>query len=97
MMAVHELTEHCSPRVTIEALSQASKACIVKREFAKAGALVKQAVYLARDTFGPKHPKFADTLLDYGFYLLNSDCVKQSVAIYEVSTLQCSLLAHKKW
>lgn len=84
MEAIRELTEQCSPRVMIEAMSQAGKACIVKRDFAKASVLVRQAVYLARDVFGPNHPKFADTLLDYGFYLLNSDCVKQSVAIYEV-------------
>ncbi|XP_054287925.1 amyloid protein-binding protein 2-like [Macrosteles quadrilineatus] len=83
MQAIQELNEHCSPRVTIEALSQASKACIVKREFVKAGELVRQAVHLARDIYGPQHPKFADTLLDYGFYLLNNDCIKQSVAIYE--------------
>jgi len=83
MQAINELNERCSPRVTIEALSQASKACIVKREFVKAGELVRQAVYLARDIYGPEHPKFADTLLDYGFYLLNNDCIKQSVAIYE--------------
>ncbi|XP_046680169.1 amyloid protein-binding protein 2 isoform X5 [Homalodisca vitripennis] len=83
MQAINELTEQCSPRVIVETLSQASKACIVKREFVKARVLVTQAVYLARDVYGPSHPKFADTLLDYGFYLLNSDCVKQSVAVYE--------------
>lgn len=84
MEAVKELNDQCSARVTVEALSQASKSCIVKREFIKAGELVRQAVYMARDIFGPEHPRFADTLLDYGFYLLNTDCVKQSVAIYEV-------------
>jgi len=83
MQAVHQLNEQCGSRVTIETLSQASKACIVKREFVKAGTLVRQAVYLAREIYGTSHPKFADTLIDFGFYLLNSDCVKQSVNIYE--------------
>ena len=37
-----------------------------------------------RDHFGSKHPKYSDTLLDYGFYLLNVDNICQSVAIYQV-------------
>lgn len=81
--AIGELCPHVSTRVTIDTLSQAAKACVVKREFSKAGLLVRQAVYLARETYGSAHPKFADTLLDYGFYLLNSDSIKQSVMIYE--------------
>ncbi|KAJ1059390.1 hypothetical protein K5549_014124 [Capra hircus] len=60
----------------------ASKACVVKREFKKAEQLIKHAVYLARDHFGSKHPKYSDTLLDYGFYLFNVDNICQSVAIY---------------
>lgn len=83
VMAVAELKCQASPRVVIEALSQASKACVVKREFVKAAALVRTAVYLARETFGSKHPKYADTLLDYGFFLLNSDSMKDSVVVYE--------------
>ena len=38
-----------------------------------------------REHFGLKHPKYSDTLLDYGFYLLNVDNICQSVAIYQVS------------
>lgn len=38
-----------------------------------------------REHFGHKHPKYSDTLLDYGFYLLNVDNICQSVAIYQVS------------
>lgn len=37
-----------------------------------------------REHFGHKHPKYSDTLLDYGFYLLNVDNICQSVAIYQV-------------
>ncbi|KAL3227929.1 hypothetical protein MRX96_003870 [Rhipicephalus microplus] len=35
-----------------------------------------------REHFGREHPKTADTLLDYGFYLLNTDSVSQSVRVY---------------
>lgn len=42
-----------------------------------------------REHFGHKHPKYSDTLLDYGFYLLNVDNICQSVAIYQVSKSDC--------
>ncbi|KAG7218378.1 hypothetical protein INR49_008292 [Caranx melampygus] len=38
-----------------------------------------------REHFGHKHPKYSDTLLDYGFYLLNVDNICQSVAIYQTA------------
>uniref|UniRef100_A0A3P8Z056 Uncharacterized protein n=1 Tax=Esox lucius TaxID=8010 RepID=A0A3P8Z056_ESOLU len=60
-------------------------ACVVKREFRKAEQLIKHAVFLAREHFGHKHPKYSDTLLDYGFYLLNVDNICQSVAIYQTA------------
>lgn len=41
--------------------------------------------FVFREHFGHKHPKYSDTLLDYGFYLLNVDNICQSVAIYQVS------------
>lgn len=41
-------------------------------------------VCFCREHFGAKHPKYSDTLLDYGFYLLNVDNICQSVAIYQV-------------
>lgn len=34
--------------------------------------------------FGENHPKYADTLIDYGFYLLNVDHIVSSVFVYEV-------------
>ncbi|XP_061682952.1 amyloid protein-binding protein 2 isoform X3 [Syngnathoides biaculeatus] len=60
-------------------------ACVVKREFRKAEQLIKHGVFLAREHFGVKHPKYSDTLLDYGFYLLNVDNICQSVAIYQTA------------
>ncbi|KAH7986255.1 hypothetical protein HPB49_026058 [Dermacentor silvarum] len=40
-------------------------------EFKQAELLIKQALHMAWEHFGREHPKTADTLLDYGFYLLN--------------------------
>lgn len=57
---------------------------MVKRDFARAGLLIRLAVYLARETFGLKHPKYSDALIDYGFYLLNVDSIAHSVKIYKV-------------
>ncbi|KAF3847249.1 hypothetical protein F7725_020277 [Dissostichus mawsoni] len=82
--AMKEITPGLPVKVVVDVLRQASKACVVKREFRKAEQLIKHAVFLAREHFGHKHPKYSDTLLDYGFYLLNVDNICQSVAIYQV-------------
>lgn len=71
-------------RVLIEVFRQASKSCIVKRHFKKAELLIKQAFVLARQMYEiDGHPQFSNTLMDYGFYLLNVDSVKESIKIYE--------------
>lgn len=71
--------------VTIDTLRQASKACVVKRQFSKAGILARQAMILAKQHLSEEHPKFSDCLLDFGFYLINFDIIWQSVIVYEVS------------
>ncbi|KAK7870966.1 hypothetical protein R5R35_012177 [Gryllus longicercus] len=77
---------HNAPvRLAVDVLRQAAKACVLKREFRRAGLLAKQAVCLTRDVYNTDHPKYADALLDYGFYLLNFDCIRQSVALYEMA------------
>ncbi|KTF80330.1 hypothetical protein cypCar_00010631 [Cyprinus carpio] len=83
--AMKEITIGLPVKVVVDVLRQASKACVVKREFRKAEQLIKHAVFLAREHFGHKHPKYSDTLLDYGFYLLNVDNICQSVAIYQTA------------
>ena len=70
------------PKTMIDALRQASKACVVKRLFAKAELLIRAAVSLAREVFGSSHPKYADCLVDYGFYLLNVDSIRKSLQAY---------------
>jgi hypothetical protein len=46
-----------SPRIIIDVLRQASKACVVRRQFAKATILIQEAVLLARETYGEHHLK----------------------------------------
>ncbi|XP_072949628.1 amyloid protein-binding protein 2 [Epargyreus clarus] len=90
MQALAMLTPDTPAKITIEVLRACGKACVVKRRFGGAGLLVRQAVALARRAFGPKHPRYAAALLDYGFYLLNIDSITHSVAVYEeaLSTLR---------
>lgn len=44
-----------------------------------------------RQHFGCDHPKYADTLIDYGYYLLNVDAINLSVKVYKVRTLPINL------
>lgn len=81
--ALKHLRPNIHPRIIIDVLRNASKACVIKRKFQKAGLLSKQAVYLAREIFGDKHPKYSDVLFIYGFYLLNFDCALHSVNVYK--------------
>jgi len=74
---------NCSPRLVVDILRQASKSCVLKREFAKAEMLIKQAVCLCREEFGTAHAKYADVLIDYGFYLLNIDSIGPSMQVYQ--------------
>ena len=47
------------------------------------------SIFLCRQHYGDKHPTYADSLVDYGFYLLNVDSVNSAVKIYQV---QCETL-----
>lgn len=82
-------------RIILDVLRLASKACVIKRQFKKAGLLIMQAVCLANEFFkSDSQPCYADTLMDYGFYLLNFDSIAHSVQIYNVrmiALLQCIL------
>ncbi|KAJ9574870.1 hypothetical protein L9F63_007965, partial [Diploptera punctata] len=72
-------------RVTIDVLRQVAKSCVVKREFKRAGLLARQAVNLTKEVFDKEHPKYSDSLLDFGFFLLNFDSIRQSVVVYETA------------
>jgi len=83
MESVKLLTPSLPTKLTLDVLRQASKSCVVKREFAKAEILAKQAVGVAKTVYGDSHMKYADSLVDYGFYLLNVDCITASMQVYQ--------------
>jgi len=84
MKAVELLDKDHSPRVIVDVLRTASKACVVKGLFQKAKLLIQEAVLLAKEVYGSEcHPKYADCLMDLGFYLQNSDGASASVQAYE--------------
>lgn len=69
---------------------------MVKRQFQLAGMLIKQAVRVARASFGINHQKYADALLDYGFFLLNVDSIANSVAVYtEAHEILCRIFGSR--
>ncbi|ESO95499.1 hypothetical protein LOTGIDRAFT_116980 [Lottia gigantea] len=84
-LALAEITTSLSHKAVVDVLRQCSKACVVKREFEKAGLLIKHAVLYAREHFGTKHPKYSDALLDYGFFLLNIDSISAAVQVYQMA------------
>ncbi|KAL0122087.1 hypothetical protein PUN28_007095 [Cardiocondyla obscurior] len=83
--ALKQLKPSLPAGVIVDVLRQAAKSCVVKREFQKAGLLIKEAVYLAREIFDTDHPKYSDVLIDYGFFLLNFDSISNSVTIYKTA------------
>ena len=54
-----------------------------------------QAVVIASEVFGDQHPKYADTLIDYGFYLLSVDAISQGVQVYQVSLWEVGIF--QRW
>ncbi|XP_055712550.1 amyloid protein-binding protein 2 [Phlebotomus papatasi] len=74
--------ENIPDKVVIDVLLQAAKSCVVKRHFKKANLLIMMAVTKTRSIYGSNHQKYADALLDYGFYLLNVDAITSSVEVY---------------
>ncbi|KAL8576087.1 hypothetical protein ACOMHN_001437 [Nucella lapillus] len=83
--ALRELNSSVTVRTVVDVLRQCAKACVVKREFKKAEVLIKLAVHQAREQFGIEHPKYADALLDYGFFLLNVDAISSAVTVYQLA------------
>lgn len=82
--ALKHLNEDLPPRVVVNVLRHASKACVAKRRFAQASLLIKEAVCLATHLYedGDTHPGYADCLMDYGYYLLHSDNIQESAQVY---------------
>ena len=85
MLALQALVPASPLKLVIDVTRQASKACTVKREFRKAEMLVKHSLLLTKATFGAEHVKYADCLVNYGFYLLNVDRISTSVDVYRTA------------
>lgn len=83
VVAMRNLEKTTLERIAIDVLRQAAKACVVKRDYQRANMLICQAKSRAKQIFGLKHQKYADTLLDYGFFLLNVDSPNKSVTVYK--------------
>lgn len=90
--ALKHVNKHTPDRIIVDVLRQVAKSCVVKRQFQSASMLIKQAVCRARNSFGTNHQKYADALLDYGFFLLNVDSIANSVAVYtEAHEILCRI------
>lgn len=90
--ALKHINKHTPDRIIVDVLRQVAKSCVVKRQFQSASMLIKQAVCRARNSFGTNHQKYADALLDYGFFLLNVDSIANSVAVYtEAHEILCRI------
>ncbi len=83
VLALKNVNSSVPVRCSVHILRQAAKVCVVKREFKKAELLIKHAIFLVRENFGTRHPKYSDILLDFGFYLLNIDSISQSTVVYQ--------------
>ncbi|XP_055523588.1 amyloid protein-binding protein 2 [Wyeomyia smithii] len=79
--ALKHINRHTPDKIVVDVLRQMAKSCVVKRQFQSASMLIKQAVCRAGTSFGTNHQKYADALLDYGFFLLNVDSIANSVAV----------------
>jgi len=81
--ALNFLRKETPDLISCDVLRQAAKACVVKRKFQSANLLIRQAFSIAKAAFGEQHQKYSDTLLDYGFVLLNVDSITRCVNVYK--------------
>lgn len=81
--ALKKLKQNTPDKIVVDVLRQAAKSCVVKRHFKRANMLITLAVKRAKNVFGKNHQKYADALLDNGFFLLNVDSIVNSVNIYK--------------
>lgn len=87
MKALENLSDKLPKSVIVDILCQAAKSHVIKRQLKKAELLILQALYRSRELCLEHlyNIKFLNTLLDYAFFLLNSDAVKRSVLVYQLA------------
>ena len=82
--AMNQLHDELPVSIIVDVLRQASRVCVVKRDFNKAKYLIYQALGRASQHYGPESYKMAALQIDFGFYLLNSDQIEHCVTVYRV-------------
>ncbi|MCL4122677.1 UNVERIFIED_CONTAM: hypothetical protein GTU68_025296 [Idotea baltica] len=83
--SLEQLVPNMYQPALVDVLRQSAKSCVLKREFKKAGLLIQQAFKIARGMIGERNLKYADTLIDFGFYLLNVDAISQGIEVYQMA------------
>lgn len=81
--AISELNSSLPARDLVNILRIASKSCVVKKQFKQAEFLIKQAIQRARENFGEHSLIYADTLIDFGYFLLHADATGHAVEVYQ--------------
>jgi len=83
LVATAALSPNLPYKVIVDSLRQTAKTSIIKRLFKQAGVLIRNATLITKQIVGQNHPKYAECLVDYGFFLLNVDAVAASVKAYQ--------------
>ncbi|XP_011865090.1 PREDICTED: amyloid protein-binding protein 2-like [Vollenhovia emeryi] len=88
--ALKKLNPTLSKETIVDILRQAAKSRMMSAQqhslvSQKAGLLIKEAVYLARETFGTDHPKYSNVLIDYGCFLMRTDSKNHIITIYRTA------------
>ncbi|XP_050098666.1 amyloid protein-binding protein 2-like [Anopheles aquasalis] len=82
VMALEMLTD-CSPgRLIVDVCRQLAKACLTRKQYARTGLLMRQAIAWARNCYGKGSAQYAETLEDYAMYLLARNAVTESVGVF---------------
>ncbi|KAL7639598.1 UNVERIFIED_CONTAM: hypothetical protein RMT77_010099 [Armadillidium vulgare] len=80
-----QLRPNLGPVAAVDVYRQAAKVFVLKREFKKAGFLIKEACKIARAILKEQTLKYSDTLIDFGLYLLNVDEIHRGIEVYEMA------------
>ncbi|XP_035794289.1 amyloid protein-binding protein 2-like [Anopheles albimanus] len=82
VLALEMLTD-CSPgRLIVDVCRQLAKACLTRKQYARTGLLLRQAIAWARTCYGKGSAQYAETLEDYAMYLLARNAVTESVGVF---------------
>lgn len=84
LKAIALLNSDLSKSACLYVLRIVAKVCVMKRRYSEGNFLIQQALMLAKELYEVDlHPNFADTLMVYGFFLLNHDNIRESLEVYK--------------